>query len=327
MLKNKKNLIRKSLERQFQKTDKAKFYFVKGLKEHRNTIIVKSKKILSDDEINRTKGVLQKDLNDPLLELLQWAQSLSNLIPKKNIYKEPFFDSEDIKEFNSWRVCPVGEHWVSRHLRQRENLEDVDGHCRKNRSGKNLIKADEIKKISQSKKFKEVTTKANEAIIKNSEFSNTYNEIINGWVAFWNDQFHVEPPLHPNHVKALIASESTFNPTAINTKNSPKKGPARGLMQITEETQRYLAGDKNELKDHLVILSDDEIWDPSCNINAGVRWLFRKREITKSKLKRNPTWEEVLWDYKGALKSKKPEDVVARKLVSKHLADLEKGAK
>lgn len=327
MLKDKKKLLQKSLEKQFQRTDKAKFYFVKGLKEYRNTVIVKSKNPFSIDQMNQTKGVLQKDLNDQLLELLQWTKSLGDLIPKKNLYKDPFFDTSDIKEFNSWRVCPIGEHWVSRHLRQKENLEDVDGHCRKNPSGKNLIKGDEIQKIAQSQKFKEVPTKANEAILKNSELSNLYNELINGWVAFWNDQFKVEPPLHPNHVKALIASESTFDSKVPNDTNSPDIGAARGLMQITVVTQHYLAGYKGEIKDHLVIITDDEIWDPNKNICAGVRWLFRKREITKSKLKRDPTWEEVLWDYKGALKSKRKDDVKARKFVSDYLTQLEKGAK
>ena len=54
---------------------------------------------------------------------------------------------------------------------------------------------------------------------------------------------------------------------------------------------------------------------------------LEKEKLLKSKLKRNPTWEEVLWDCRGSLKSKKPEDVIARELVSKHLADLEKGVK
>lgn len=66
MLKNKKTLIIKSLEKQFQKTDKVKFYFVKGLKEYRNTVIVKSKNVFSIEQLNRSRGVLQNDEVDYL---------------------------------------------------------------------------------------------------------------------------------------------------------------------------------------------------------------------------------------------------------------------
>ena len=58
-------------------------------------------------------------------------------------------------------------------------------------------------------------------------------------------------------------------------------------------------GNEKELKDHFVILDNEEIWDPNKNICAGVRWLFRKREIARNRLKREPSWEEVLMEYKG----------------------------
>jgi len=54
-------------------------------------------------------------------------------------------------------------------------------------------------------------------------------------------------------IKALIASESGFKPDVINNKNSPKIGPARGLMQLTDETLRILHGHEVELRDHLFI--------------------------------------------------------------------------
>jgi hypothetical protein len=58
------------------------------------------------------------------------------------------------------------------------------------------------------------------------------------------------------------------------------------------------------LQNYFVILDDDDIWDPNKNICASIRWLFRKRETAKAVLKREPTWEEVLLDYKGVVKSK-----------------------
>jgi len=48
-------------------------------------------------------------------------------------------------------------------------------------------------------------------------------------------------PLDPNLVKALIASESGFEPTQLaNKKNS---NSARGLMQVTNDSRKLLGGD------------------------------------------------------------------------------------
>ena len=74
-----------------------------------------------------------------------------------------------------------------------------------------------------------------------------------------------------------------------------------GLMQITGHTHQYLCGEKKELRDHLVRISTDELLDPSSNICAGVRWLFRKKETASWLLKRTATWEETVEDYKAIL--------------------------
>jgi len=321
MIKNKKNDLKKSLEKTFSKDDKAKFYFVKGLKEYNETIVVKTKNEIDPKKLKSIKEIVQKDLQAPYLELLQWLDTVGGLIPKKNIYKVPFFDTEEIKVYNPWRVCPVGEYWVRRHLRQKKTLEDVDGHCRKNSSGKDFIYGDEIDLVASTEKFKKVTIKTANKILEKKAASILYDDLISGWTAYWNDQFKIIPLLPPNYVKALIATESMFDPDAENF-NKPPTGMARGLMQVTVDSQKRLSGEKKELRDHFVVISDEEIKDPNKNISAGIRWLFRKRETAKSRLKREPTWEEVLMEYKGMLKSKTKESNDIRIKIHKFLKEL-----
>ncbi len=318
---DKKKVIKEVLVMNFSKKDKAKFFLIKGLKQFSNSLIIKTQANLDQKKIDQIELILQKKVNDPTIELLLWIDTIGGLIPKHYLYKTPFFDTEDIKEYNPWRVCPIGEYWVRRHDRQKKSLEDVDGHCRKNHNGKDLFNSDEIDQIAKTEKFLSVITKSKNNL-KEYDNSNHYDDLIAGWTAYWNDQFKTSPPLHPDFVKALIATESGFDPNEVNPRNSLKIGPARGLMQITVDTQKRLSGEKKELKNHFVILSDDEIYDPNKNICAGIRWLFRKREIAKSRLKLEPSWEDVLMEYKGKLKSNTTESKKIRKDIKKFLGEL-----
>ena len=72
-------------------------------------------------------------------------------------------------------------------------------------------------------------------------------------------------------------------------------------MQIIGKTHQFLKGAQKELRDHFVCVSTIELIDASCNICAGVRWLFRKRETATALLKRSATWEETVEDYKAIL--------------------------
>jgi hypothetical protein len=45
--------------------------------------------------------------------------------------------------------------------------------------------------------------------------------------------------------------------------------------------------------------------DPSNNICAGVRWLFRKQAIASSLLGKNATWEEAVYEFKSLRSAKK----------------------
>lgn len=66
-------------------------------------------------------------------------------------------------------------------------------------------------------------------------------------------------------------------------------------------TRIYLQDIHGELKDHLIRVTATQLLEPSTNICAGIRWLFRKKELAKNKLKREPTWIEAVADYKDYL--------------------------
>ncbi len=318
MEKLKKEKIKSILTQLFSKADAVEFYFVKSLKQFSNSILVKSRKV-NNKKIIEANLLLKKELSDPAVELLNWIDTVGAVISRKNIYKFPFFCTDEIKEFNPWRVCPIGEHWVIRHDRQKKKIEDVDGHCRKNRSKKDQLKGDEIDLISKHELFVNPKLKAtpnNLGFAKEGKNGNQFDDLINGWVAYWNDVFKTNPPLHPNLVKALIATESGFNPKSIASNKNKKIGYARGIMQITERTQRQLAGDEKELKDQFVILNDEEMWEPNKNICAGVRWIFRKREILKSQMREDPAWKEVLMGFKGKATSQTKKNQKIRKDLS-----------
>jgi hypothetical protein len=58
--------------------------------------------------------------------------------------------------------------------------------------------------------------------------------------------------------------------------------------------------EKGELKEYLLTATRQDLNDPNTNICAGIRWLFHKRKLVCSHLKREATWDEVIYDYKGA---------------------------
>ncbi len=316
-----KEKIKETLSKLLSKKDNAQFFLTKGLKNFSNTVVVKNKKNDSLFPLQNISKLVKEVTQNQYIEFLDWADTVGNLIPKKNIYKIPFFKTDNIKEHNQWRVCPTGEHWVRRHDRHRNTIEDVDGHCRKNPSKKDLLKNDEIQLIAEHTLFKNPLMKVSSNNLDEDD-GNKYDDLISGWTAYWNDIFKTDPPLHPNYVKVLMKTESSFNEKSINPKNSKKNGPARGLMQITERTQRQLSGLEKELNNHFVIIEGDEIWNPNINIAAGVRWLFRKREILKAKLKRDPSWREVLMEYKGKTGSKTEETKRVRLQLEQYLNQL-----
>ncbi len=201
----------------------------------------------------------------------------------------------DQKNTSPWRLCPLGEHWVDEHPRvsKKGSKSIVDGHCRMNPKGKDIIKAEELIEIAK-RHFKHVKVRPSNNSLKFPQ-GNSFDEAIAGWCEYWNEVLKPSKRLDPNLVKALIATESGFEPEPI----VPEDHEAIGLMQIMPETIKYLGSNGKELKDHFVEIDSESAKDPIVNIAAGIRWLFRKYELTKHKLKRDPTWQEVLYDYKG----------------------------
>lgn len=208
-----------------------------------------------------------------------------------------------------WRVCPYGEHWVRTHpMRVKPSKRNPQGggttrhdHCARNRSGKDHLYVDEIEEIA-TRNFSTVKNKPCPLALDFPN-GNTFDDLIGGWVQYWNDVLKPPEPLDPNFVKALVATESGFRQKLLaNPRNS---NSARGLMQVNNQARRALGDPKGELKDHFVNTTKADLNDPNVNICSGVRWLFNKRERASAKLGHTATWLEAVEEYKGL--SKVPE--------------------
>lgn len=131
------------------------------------------------------------------------------------------------------------------------------------------------------------------------EYANAdlYDDLIAVWSDYFNKKFNTNPPLDPDVVKALIGSESSFDP-------KPKTKIAIGLAQITRDTLRILQDESGEAKDFIFtkVLQKD-LLDPAISIPLATRWLFRKRQTAEHALGRSPNPEEIVLSYKGLLKS------------------------
>lgn len=217
--------------------------------------------------------------------------------------KRPPSPSKKAKAHN-WRLCPVGEHWVTTHplhippsqTHPEGSTATRRGHCAKNPSGKDQLYPDEIGEISkqQFSQVKEKPCSLNLGFKKNGA---AFDDFIAGWTQYWNDVLQPKVPLDPNTVKALIASESGFNPKIL--ANKKNQNSARGLMQITNEALKTLGNEKGEIKDHYITLTREDLNTPHLNICAGIRWLFQKQKLASNYLGRDATWEETIENFKG----------------------------
>jgi hypothetical protein len=174
----------------------------------------------------------------------------------------------------------------------------VRGHCRENPSGKDQIYFDELREITRAHfgRLKGSLSSYRLGFSQGSKF----DDLIRGWTQYWNEVFRPEVPLDANWVKALIATESGFR-ASVKTRAGKRAGWARGLMQVTDWTLEILSDEDGEIKEHLVNIDQVDIDDPSANISAGIRWLFRKQETASAKLGRDATWYEAIADYKSYL--------------------------
>lgn len=178
-----------------------------------------------------------------------------------NPVKEKITVSENVpsneKEKDPLRICPIGQHWVKEHpLNIPSSQKNPDGsittrhaHCANNPhpfENKDVLSYDEIQEMT--KKYFETLRTSKMGVLKDFLHKNTFDKYTFGWTQYFNKVFHPVERLDPNLVKALIASESSFNEKIDNITN---RGYARGLMQIMKETFGYLQGEKGELRDHI----------------------------------------------------------------------------
>lgn len=164
------------------------------------------------------------------------------------------------------------------------------------------LKGTYLDSIEINKVFKEYdrTSLTYPSTKKLPEFRNAdhYDHSIAIWTDYFNKKFNSDPPLDPDIIKALIASESGFRP------DPPENRIATGITQITKETLRILQDPKDEAKDFIFNkVRQKDLKIPDIAIPMAIRWLFRKKETARSKLAREPNSEELILEYKGMLKS------------------------
>ncbi len=135
-----------------------------------------------------------------------------------------------------------------------------------------------------------------------------YDDLIAVWADYFNKKLNLKSPLDPDMVKALIASESTFKPDAVNAK-------AAGLTQITTDTLKILQDLSGESKDFVFKdIRKKDLNDPNVSVALGVRWLAYKKSYAEKVLKRAVTSDEVIQVYKGILndRSTKADDIMKK---------------
>ena len=154
-------------------------------------------------------------------------------------------------------------------------------------------------------------------VLKGYSNADKFDVEIRGWTQYWNEIFSFPDPLEPNLIKALIASESSFHPNT-NIPAGKGQGRARGLMQVTDGTMHILSDHHGELSNYLICFDHSKLLNPSANICAGIRWLFRKKVIADSKLGRKSTWIEAVAEYKGVL-NQTPASIVMERFLHHYL--------
>lgn len=203
------------------------------------------------------------------------------------------------EKVHPWRFCEKGRHFVSEHIEKippskthpEGSTTIVHEHCAINPSHKDELGSYEIAYISL-KYFSDLSGSPSPNILNEFQNADKYDQEIRGWVRYWNDVFQPNERLDPNLIKALIATESSFNP------DPPGNKTAHGLMQLTSLTLHVLNDTKGELQDYLIRSTGNESVNPSLNICAGIRWLFRKKETATKRLGHEATWYEAVIEYK-----------------------------
>jgi hypothetical protein len=220
-----------------------------------------------------------------------------------------------LEKVHPWRICPIGQHWVRTHsLIVPQGITERDGHCARNpprkgnRRVKDFIRPEEIHFIAATY-FSGLSGPPKKGVfLADFPKSDGYDEFIRGWTKYWNEVLKPTEPLDPDLVKALIASESSFN-LKPPPQNAGAAGKAYGLIQLTDQAILELRNPKGALRDHFIQMEIPDASDANISISAGTRWLFRKKELATRRLKREANWIEAVQEYKAYLK-----DIVSGKV-------------
>ncbi len=220
------------------------------------------------------------------------------------------------RRWHPWRLCPGARIWTAP-----DSESGPISQCRwdvRERSRKDYLYPSEVHAIAEARfgRLKGAPAARNLGFSKGNEF----DYLIRGWTQYWNEvlflaapdglpdpipvadrRYHPTTPLDADLVKALIATESGFRPEPPE-QNAGGAGKARGLIQITEEAHRALSHVSDELKNHYVMVSWNDLLDPALSICAGIRWLFRKQRLASGKLGHSADWFETIIVYKGYLR-------------------------
>jgi hypothetical protein len=196
------------------------------------------------------------------------------------------------------KVVSVREHprHVAISTKNPQGITLVDEHLR--RLHGTYLDAPEIEKVFKNYNRKGLTFPTpNDLGFK--KIGNLYDETIAVWTEYFNKKFKANPPLDPDIIKALIGSESSF------IADPPGNEIAIGITQITKSTLKISQDPQGEVKEFIFQgINQKDLKNPNIAIPITTRWIFRKKELARSKLKREPTHEEIILEYKGLLKSK-----------------------
>ena len=184
-------------------------------------------------------------------------------------------------------TCPLGQHHVNNHIRRigKGKVTYVSAHCRRNPKGKEkLLYASNIRHIYNSRLQKNYPKLP---AIKGFKGFHQYDPMIQFWTEYWKEKGRLIKEVDPLLIKAMIASESSFQP-GVRTRDP--NSTATGLMQILDTTLGILKGLPDEkgyieVDEYPIYLEPDERLDPLVNIAAGIRWLGHKIEILPRRYK------------------------------------------
>lgn len=190
----------------------------------------------------------------------------------------------------------------------------VDRHLR--RLPGTYLDEKEIYKIVNGYSLKKIKYPSKNKLKYENEYA--YDQLIAIWADYFTKLFNLDQLIDLNMIKALIASESGFKPSADN-------GIAYGIAQITKQTLKIIQDPNGEVKDFIFTdIRQKDLKNPDIAIPMAVRWLAHKQRMAERRLKRNVTSEEIILEYKGLTKSKTDYAATALKNYRKYYAILNK---